>query len=208
MQPFMAQICTFGITFPPRDWTYAAGQLLQISQYQAIYALVGTLYGGDGRVTFGVPDMRGRKAIGSSQTGGQGPGLPYYVLGQRSGWYERTLTVANLPAHNHDAVFTPAGGSAADVQVSTADADVKEPGPGDYLAVVGDGATRSPTQQAAYVAATSAGTTVSLGGVSGGGGSGVVSVGNTGSGVAFSTEDPYTAVNFCFALDGIFPPRN
>ncbi|BDX07894.1 hypothetical protein MACH26_34150 [Planctobacterium marinum] len=149
-------------------------------------------------------------AIGSSQTGGQGPGLPYYQLGQRSGYWERTLSTLNLPSHNHHATFTPTGGgTAADVQVSTANADTQTPASGDYLAVVNDGGGRSPILQSAYVTAANAGSTVALGGVTGGGGTtGTVTVDNTGNSSAFSIENPSLAVNYSFALEGTYPSRN
>lgn len=210
MTPFISQISPLGCTFTPAQWTFCAGQLLAISQYQTVYSLVGTYYGGDGRTTFGIPDLRGRMAIGSSQTGGQGPGLPYYQLGQRSGFWERTLSTLNLPAHSHNATFNPTGGGApAEVHVSTANANTTTPGAGDLLAVVNDAGGRSVITQAAYVTAADAGTTVPLGGVSGGGGTtGTVAVDNTGSSSAFSIENPSLAVNYSFALDGIYPSRN
>lgn len=95
--PFLAQIMMFGGNFAPRGWAYCDGQLLPIAQYSALFSLLGTIYGGDGRTTFALPDLRGRVPIHP----GNGPGLSDYRLGERGGVEETTLLVANLPAHNH-----------------------------------------------------------------------------------------------------------
>ncbi len=97
MEPFIGQIQLFGFNFAPRGWALCRGQLLPISQNTALFSLLGTIYGGDGRTTFGLPDLRGRVAIGF----GQGPGLSNHNIGQRSGAENSTLTEANLAPHNH-----------------------------------------------------------------------------------------------------------
>jgi microcystin-dependent protein len=96
-EPFIAEIIMFGGNFAPRNWAFCDGQLLSISQNQALFSLIGTYYGGDGQVTFALPDLRGRVPIHF----GQGPGLPGYSLGERAGAATTTLTSANLPAHTH-----------------------------------------------------------------------------------------------------------
>ena len=95
--PFIAEIMLFGGNFPPVGWAFCEGQILPISQNTALFSLLGTTYGGDGRTTFALPDLRGRPAIGP----GRGVGLPDYQWAQRSGVEERVLAVANLPAHTH-----------------------------------------------------------------------------------------------------------
>jgi len=95
--PFLGQTMLVGFTFCPRNWIEAAGQLLPISQYTALFSLLGTTYGGDGRTTFALPDLRGRVPVHV----GQGPGLPIFVLGQAGGQASTTLTVSELPAHTH-----------------------------------------------------------------------------------------------------------
>jgi len=97
MDPFIAQIIMFGGNFAPRGWALCDGQLLAISQNTALFSLLGTTYGGDGRTTFGLPDLRGRVPIHP----GNGPGLSSYRLGQKGGAEINTLTSANLPSHNH-----------------------------------------------------------------------------------------------------------
>ncbi len=95
--PFIGTIAMFGFNFCPRGWTGAEGQLLAISQNTALFSLYGTTYGGDGRTTFALPDLRGRNPIGD----GTGPGLPQFRLGQRGGAVQTTLSVQNMPSHNH-----------------------------------------------------------------------------------------------------------
>jgi microcystin-dependent protein len=97
LDPFIAQIVMFGGTFAPRGWALCDGQLLSISSYSALFSILGTTYGGDGRSTFGLPDLRGRVAIHP----GTGSGLSTYSLGQTGGAEQTTLTTANLPAHSH-----------------------------------------------------------------------------------------------------------
>lgn len=97
MEPFLGQIQAFGFNFAPRGWATCSGQLLAISQNTALFALLGTYYGGDGRTTFGLPDLRGRNMIGA----GQGPGLSPVNIGEKSGYENVTLTLGNLPPHNH-----------------------------------------------------------------------------------------------------------
>ncbi|MEP0264115.1 tail fiber protein [Dokdonia sp.] len=97
MDPFLAEITMFGGNFAPRGWAFCNGQLLPINQNSALFSLLGTTYGGDGRTTFALPDLRGRVAIHP----GHGPGLSNYSLGERGGKEAEILTVANLPSHNH-----------------------------------------------------------------------------------------------------------
>ena len=97
MITFLGEIRAIGFNFAPRGWAECAGQLLPISQNSALFSLLGTMYGGDGRSTFGLPDLRGRVPIGD----GGGPGLPRFVQGQRGGSVETTLTIAQMPNHSH-----------------------------------------------------------------------------------------------------------
>lgn len=100
MEPFIGQIMAVGFSFPPRGWALCEGQLLGIPQHQALFSLLGTTYGGDGRTTFGLPDLRGRCIIGT----GTGPGLPTHRWGERGGVDQQTLSVNQLPSHNHQIV--------------------------------------------------------------------------------------------------------
>lgn len=118
-EPFIGQIQMVGFNFAPRGWAQCDGQLLSISSYTALFSLVGTTFGGDGRTTFGLPDLRGRVAIHP----GNGPGLSPYNWGERGGQERVTLTTGQMPSHNHSAVLhgtddrgnahTPSGNSLA-----------------------------------------------------------------------------------------------
>lgn len=94
---FIGQLMVFGGNFCPREWAYADGSLIAISSNTALFSLYGTTYGGDGRTTFGLPDLRGRFAINM----GSGPGLTTHRLGARGGLEDVTLLVNNLPSHSH-----------------------------------------------------------------------------------------------------------
>lgn len=95
--PYIGETMIVPYNFCPNGWLEANGALLSISEYDVLFALIGTTYGGDGQTTFGLPDLRGRVPIHK----GQGTGLSNYVIGQMSGVESVTLTLGNLPTHNH-----------------------------------------------------------------------------------------------------------
>ena len=97
MEWFLGEIRLFGFNFAPRGWALCHGQLLPISQNTALFSLLGTMYGGDGRTTFELPDLRGRVPIGF----GQGPGLADHTQGEAGGAEQVTLLAAQLPPHQH-----------------------------------------------------------------------------------------------------------
>lgn len=103
-EPFLGQITMFAGNFAPRGWAFCNGQLLPISSNSALFSLLGTNYGGDGRTTFGLPDLRGRVPVnsGSSGVGSAGPGLTARRLGEQGGSERVTLTTNQLPSHTHD----------------------------------------------------------------------------------------------------------
>lgn len=96
-EPFLGQIMIVPYNFAPVGWFSCNGQLLSISQYTALFSLLGTMYGGDGITTFALPDLQGRAPIGW----GQGPGLSSYTIGDKGGVEQVTLTLAQIPAHSH-----------------------------------------------------------------------------------------------------------
>lgn len=109
-EPFIGEIKMFGSNFAPRGWALCDGQLLPIAQNSALFSLLGTTYGGDGRTTFGLPDLRGRVPMHP----GNGPGLSPRLLGQKLGSENTTLNTNNLPPHNHSATanaVAPGGNS-------------------------------------------------------------------------------------------------
>lgn len=182
-EPFISQITLFGLNFAVRSWAFCNGQLLPISQNSALFSLIGTFYGGDGRTTFALPDLRGRVPVHSGG-GSAGPGLPPYNPGARGGVNDVTLTALEMPAHNHVV------SSQAKVVGGTGTSDTPV---GNFPADVASGYTNS-------------------GGLSGFGNAaaGFIenTVGNTGGGQAHENRQPYLALNFEIALQGIFPSRS
>lgn len=115
MDPFIGEIVMFAGNFAPRGWAFCEGQLLPISQNTALFSILGTIYGGDGRTTFALPDLRGRVPMHP----GHGPGLSSRRLGEKTGVEQTILNVTNMPSHSHSmtasangpAQVNPAGGS-------------------------------------------------------------------------------------------------
>lgn len=180
---YLGQIIPFGFQFAPQGFAYCNGATLPISQYAALFSLLGTYYGGNGQTTFQLPNLSGRVAVGQFQS----PGTSNYVIGEVGGTETTTLNVTNLPAHNHTATLnaTTAKGSS---QVAAA---------GSLLAKsVDSGGTAVPE---IYVPAGTSGTAVALGGLT---------VGLTGNNQPFSILQPYLAINYCIAISGIYPSRN
>lgn len=107
--PYLGVIFAFPPTFAPYGWALCQGQLISISENSALYAVLGTTYGGDGQTTFALPDLRGRMPVGQ----GQGPGLSSYTMGQLSGSENVTISVSQMPAHTHYVnVYNAAGNTA------------------------------------------------------------------------------------------------
>lgn len=119
--PIMGEIRLFAGTFAPRNWMFCQGQILSIAQNTALFAILGTIYGGNGQTTFALPDLRGRVPIHP----GQGPGLPLYSQGETGGSPTHTLISTEMPAHVHAAPSVPA---------STTLGTQQAPGPGMVLA--------------------------------------------------------------------------
>jgi len=178
MDPFIGQIIMFGGNFAPRGWAFCDGQLLPIAQNSALFSILGTIYGGDGRTTFALPEMRGRVAMHE----GNGPGLGTRVLGQRGGAQTTTLNTTNLPSHNHTATM----------RAESAAGSTGNP-TGNLLGVITTGANiYAPPVPATEVSMSSDS----------------IVVNNTGGNQAFGNEQPYTVVNYIIALVGTFPSRS
>ena len=107
--PYIGQIMMFGGNYAPRGWALCDGQLLSISQWTALFSILGTTYGGDGRTTFGLPDLRGRVPVHP----GQGPGLTPRSLGQKAGEESVTLHINQIPSHRHEMYVNNGSGNAA-----------------------------------------------------------------------------------------------
>jgi microcystin-dependent protein len=165
-EPFLSEIRIFSFGFPPKGWALCNGQLLPINQNQALFSLLGTTYGGDGRVNFGLPNLQGRVPIhvGSGHT-----------LGERGGEQSHTLSIAELPTHDHN------------VQASSVAATATVPSNTLVLAQPGFQIYRSPSNLTAMNAA---------------------SITNVGGSQAHLNMQPFLVLNFCIALQGIFPSQN
>lgn len=108
-QPYLGEIKMFAGNFAPQGWAICAGQLLPINQNQALFAILGTTYGGNGQTNFALPDLRGRVPVGT----GTGPGLSAYGLGQIGGTESNTLLTSNLPPHSHSILAEVTAGTTA-----------------------------------------------------------------------------------------------
>ena len=111
-EPYIGEIRMFAGNFPPRNYSFCNGQIIAVSQFEALFSLVGTNYGGDGRSSFGLPDMRGRVPIHY----GQGPGLTPRPIGQTLGREDVTLVEDNIPSHNHSFNASRSSATSADCQ--------------------------------------------------------------------------------------------
>lgn len=209
-------VTDYAFNWAPRGWLACNGQLVNLGNNTALFSLLGTVYGGDGRTTFGVPDLRGRCRMGQ----GTGPGLTARALGQKIGEEYHTLTQAEMSAHNHAATFIPTGGSAgvpltATLRAAVVNATSNTPSDGAYLATTAINAASGNQDKPEYIYYTGATPTqtAALAGltVSGGGGGitgGTVTVGNAGGSTPFSILSPMQVLNPCICADGIYPSRN
>ena len=186
MEGYIAEIRLFGGNFAPRNWAFCDGQLLAIASNTALFSLLGTTWGGDGRTTFGLPDFRGRSPISP----GQGPGLPNYPLGSTGGTPTTTLTTGNLPSHSHatNTVVTARAMPGEGDSAMPTDRTWAKSGMGDPDYATPDAAS----QVDMHPDALSVNTTV----------------GNTGAGQSFNNMHPYSACYYIICLFGIFPSRN
>lgn len=194
MEPMLAQIVLFGGNFAPRGWALCNGQLLAISQNQALFSLLGTTYGGDGRTTFGLPDLRGRAAMHS----GHGPGLTNRVLGSRFGTETNTMTVNQMPSHNHSATFGVGAAAAVSIPAYTDAGESSDP-TNHILAqpdITGDNFLYSSEIQDTNLRSFTAPL------------SGTIDVYNTGGQQPFNNMQPVLTLNYIIALVGVFPSRN
>jgi microcystin-dependent protein len=169
--PFVAEIRIFGFNFAPKGWAFCNGQLLPLSQNTALFSLLGTTYGGDGKSTFALPNLQGSAPMHP----GQGPGLSLHDLGESSGSETVTLLQSEIPAHNHL------------MRGATQDpADVKLVNPNATFGLSQNGPLYQDAQNTslAFQALAPAGGTL-----------------------PHNNLMPYLTLNFCIALQGVFPPR-
>jgi microcystin-dependent protein len=194
-EPFIGQLLQVGFTFAPRGYAICAGQQIAIAQNTALFALLGTTYGGNGQTTFALPDLRGRVAVGT----GNGPGLTPIVQGEVSGTETVTLLSTNLPAHNHTATFD---GSSSQLTTSSVKATQQAAAAGSLL---GRGVDSVGTAVPLIYAPAGSAAGAALGGLNV---AGTVSVGVAGGNQPFGIRNPYLGILHIIALEGIFPSRN
>lgn len=168
-EPFLSEIRIMSFNFAPRGWALCNGQLLPINQNQALFALLGTTYGGNGQTNFALPNLQGRNPI---HTGGS------HTLGELGGAQAHTLTIAELPSHTHQLNAT---GSASAARVATPTGNLASPQEANSFGAAG----------------TTSNFPMSPGSIS-----------TVGSGQAHLNMQPFLVLNFCIALQGIFPSMN
>lgn len=204
----MAEIRGFGGNFAPRNWAFCNGQLVSINANQALFSLLGTTYGGDGRTTFGLPDLRGRVPIGE----GRGPGLASRPLGQRSGQELVYLTSNQIPSHTHAAVFTPAGagsigGTATAAMNVSSDNDAGDEPAGNFLGKNDGGSLYASSSNGVLdpgaITLDTSGLTVDVSGISGS-----VTVLNAGGSQGHNNMQPYLVIHWIICMQGLFPSRS
>jgi microcystin-dependent protein len=169
-EPFLAEVRIVGFNFAPRGWAFCDGQILPINQNQSLYSLLGTTYGGDGRTTFALPDIRGRTPIhvGRSDGGGE------HREGQKSGEETHTLSVNEMPQHKHPTFGSSSNGNTNQIT-------------GHVLAGTPSQIYAEPINLVSMRNGTST---------------------NVGGSQAHENMQPYLALNYCIALQGLFPSRN
>jgi microcystin-dependent protein len=180
MEPFLGQLMCVGFGFAPQGWATCEGQLLPISSNTALFSLLGTTFGGDGRTTFGLPDLRGRVPVGR----GNGPGLQSISWGERSGTNTNTLITNNLPPHNHPLLVSSANATQG---AATAGASIATPGMQSGRTFTPGNGFNTSTPNTVLNAA---------------------SIANTGSATAVNNMQPYLGLYWIIALVGLFPSRS
>lgn len=179
MNPFVAEVRIFPFNFAPKGWAFCNGQILAISQNTALFSLLGTTYGGDGKSTFALPNLQGSVPIHTGAS--QGPGLSFYALGEQSGAQSVTLLQSEIPAHSHGTPQAAATSGVATPANAAWGSALKGHGSLYGMTAVdsSDKVTMSPSALSAV-----------------------------GGSQPHNNMPPYLALNFCIALQGVFPPRS
>lgn len=177
-EPFIGEVKLFGFNFAPRGYAFCDGTLIAIAQNTALFSILGTTYGGNGTTTFALPNLTGRAVVGA----GQGPGLTPRSLGETGGQATVTLNSTQIPQHTHGlnaATLTPPN-PAQNVASPTAQAQLGLSAPNNiYIDPVAPNTALIPS-----------------------------SISATGGTAPHENRQPYLALNFCIAVQGIFPSRN
>ncbi len=174
-EPFIAEIRIMAFNFAPRGWAFCNGQLLPIAQNTALFSLIGTTYGGDGKTTTALPNLKARAPMHP----GRGPGLTARRLGKRVGVETVTLSEAQIPSHNHS------------MMVSQSNGETNDP-TGHY-----PGVHRDPLRGKVYKQNPSLNEQMASSALA-----------TTGGGQSHDNVQPYLGLNFCIALQGLYPSRS
>jgi len=200
-EPILGEICTFGFNFCPNGYLPADGRLVQIQQNSALYSLFGTYFGGDGRVTFAVPDLRGRAVVGTGITAGSGTQVQ---LGQVRGAEQASLTVNQMPAHSHAAQVTQPSVNVT-LNAKQANATDASPQAGQQLGIAATGGR--PATATIYAGSGAEGANVALGGLSASASGTGVAIGQAGASQPVPILPPELGMTVCIAAQGIYPQR-
>ena len=211
MDGYYGVIQALGFQFAPLKWAYCSGALIGVNQNAALFSLISTYFGGDGRVSFALPDLRGRGPIGQFQ----GPGTSLRTIGQMVGQETVTLSTNQLPAHTHTHAYAGGGGGGGtpvvSLEVAATVGDTQTPTAGDYIGMPSSDFGGTP-QGNLFVAQSSVTSVVEIGGVSVSGGGAFdnaqFTINNTGAGQAVEIMQPSLVVNFCICIDGLYPTRS
>lgn len=190
MEGYIGEVRLFASNFAPRAWSYCYGQLLPISSNTALFSLIGTTYGGDGRTTFALPDTRSRVVLGA----GHGAGLTDRILGAKGGEQTVTLTTAEMPAHYH--ILSAANLHGFVTPGAYADAGTTDDPAGAVLAIHDGGALVYGASIDANMAASPLTIT------------GTVTAGHTGAGQSHNNLMPVNTLHYIICVQGLFPSRN
>lgn len=177
-EPFIAEVRMWGCDFAPRNWAFCDGQLLPISDNTALFSIIGTIYGGDGRTTMGLPNLQGRAPMHQ----GRGPGLSSRPIGQLGGNNQVALSETQIPSHDHIVSGVAETGNSGQ--------------PSDALFMGQDNV--SATEVISYTSTETVFNTELA----------PESVGTSGQGQEHENRQPYLGVNFCIALQGLYPSRS
>jgi len=179
MDVFVGSILAFGFNFPPRQWMQCTGQLLPISQYTALFSLLGVQYGGDGKVTFALPNLQGKMLVG------QDPDNEAYAIGNDGGSNTLKLEIQNMPMHTHSTqvlISIPAYGDTG---------NTTDPTTGCFAVSTGRNIYSTEAPDVSMLAFPSN-----------------ISIAANGSGTAMDVTSPAMVINYCIAIGGNFPARN
>lgn len=193
MEPYIGQIQQFAFGFTPIHWAQCNGQIISIASNTTLYALLGNIYGGDGRTTFALPDLRGRTPINYGSS-------PYAQkttqIGERGGSQYSRLSLANLPPHDHEPIQNTLR---AQIMTSTSTSNINESGEGENGLASGGQTPNMYTNGPNFLEYLHP-NTAEL--------SGSLQVNSAGQGREFSIQQPSLGLNYCIAINGIFPSRN